>query len=378
VRIQSMTNTDTANIEATVQQILELEKAGSEMVRITVDRPDSAKAVPRIVEKLRKVSSVPIIGDFHFNGHILLTAFPEMANSLDKYRINPGNLGKKGKRDEHFEAILQIAKTFNKPIRIGVNGGSIDQDLLDQEMQKNANRKIPLSAREVFERTVIRSVLLSASFAVEFGIPKNQLVLSAKLSHVPSMIRVYRSIAKKTDIALHIGLTEAGGGEKGVVASAIALGTLLQEGIGDTIRVSITPRGEESRTKEVKIAREILQSLGIRYFSPEIVSCPGCGRTTGNLFQKFAEMVEQAILIRMKEWGKRNVDIAKVRIAVMGCVVNGPGEARDADVGIFFPGRGEGEYASVFVKGKHYKDLKGKNILEEFMGIIEKSIGVSE
>ena len=372
VMLQSMTNTDTADVQATVGQILELAEAGSEMVRITVDRPESALAVPKIVEQVRKTSSIPIIGDFHFNGHLLLQSFPDMAVALDKYRINPGNVGRKEKRDEQFEAILLVAKKFQKPIRIGVNGGSVDPDLLEENMEENAKRAFPLSAEAVFEKTILDSVLLSSQFALDFGIPKSHLVLSAKLSSVPAMIRVYRELAKKTDLALHIGLTEAGGGEKGIVSSAIALGTLLQEGIGDTIRVSITPKVGESRIKEVKVAQEILQSLGIRHFSPEIISCPGCGRTSGNNFQAFAEKIEKALATRMKSWKEKNPNVKKIRIAVMGCVVNGPGEAQDADIGIFFPGRGEGEFASVFLGGKPYKELKGGNILEEFLGMIEK------
>lgn len=370
--IQSMTNTDTADIDATAQQILELESAGSEIVRITVDRPESAKAVSYIIEKVRKTSKVPIVGDFHFQGHLLLKKYAKMAESLDKYRINPGNIGNLGKHDENFESILKIAAKYEKPIRIGGNGGSINENILAKKMDENATSKRPKSDEEIFEEALVESVLTSAEFALQFGIPKDKIILSAKMSNVPGMIRVYEKLAEKTDLPLHLGLTEAGGGMQGIASSAAALGILLQKGIGDTIRVSLTPEKNQPRTAEVEAAKAILESLELRSFFPKITSCPGCGRTTGNQFSEFASAVKEEVEKRFSTWKEKYKKIEELNIAIMGCVVNGPGEARHADVGIFFPGRGEGKNAVVYLEGKEQEKLSGENVLEEFLKVIEK------
>lgn len=374
VVIQSMTSTDTADTQATAQQIFALAEAGSELVRITVDRPESAAAVPHIYEQIRKSTTVPIVGDFHFNGHLLLTKYPETARLLDKYRINPGNVGRGKGRDKNFESILEIAAKYEKPVRIGVNGGSLDPELLQDNMDRNRSASFIKSDVAVFEETMVESAVISSEFAVRLGIPKAKIVLSAKLSDVPGLVRVHESLTKKTDLPIHLGLTEAGGGISGVVSSTAALSVLLQQGIGDTVRVSITPESGESRTKEVHVAREILQALGLRSFAPKITSCPGCGRTTGNQFQLFAEAIKAEIDKRKNIWKKKYLGSAKLRIAVMGCIVNGPGEARSADIGIFFPGKGEGKQATVFANGEKVGDLSGESIKERFLEIVEEHL----
>jgi len=372
VVVQSMTNTDTADYTSTAAQILELVAAGSELVRITVDRPESAKVVPKIYDIVRKKSKIPIVGDFHFNGHVLLQKYSKTAELLDKYRINPGNVGRGEKRDENFEKILTIAIRHNKPIRIGVNGGSLDPDILQQKMDENSLlTKGMKTNKEIFEEAMVDSAITSVEFAVNFGIPKEKIILSAKVSEPQSLIRIHESLAEKTYFPIHLGLTEAGGGLSGIVSSTAALSILLQKGIGDTIRVSITPGSDESRTQEVLVAQEILQSLGVRNFSPKITSCPGCGRTTGNDFQSFAEILKEKVENRLPLWKEQYPGYEMLKIAVMGCIVNGPGEARSADIGIFFPGKGEGEKAIVFADGKHYSELSGNNIAEQFLEIIE-------
>ncbi len=372
VRIQSMTNTDTADIDATVSQILELAEAGSELVRITVDSHESCLAVPQIIEQIRKTSNIPIVGDFHFNGHIFLVKYPEMAQALDKYRINPGNVAggnsrkKIEKTDTNFETILSVAKKYNKPIRIGVNGGSLDASVLEDEMNLEENKG--KTSDEIFVGAMVKSAISSARFAENFGIPKENIIVSVKHSSVPVMISAYRKLSQSCDYLLHLGLTEAGGGNAGIIRSSIALGTLLQEGIGDTIRVSITPQQGESRTKEVKICQEILQSLGFRNFSPRVVSCPGCGRTTGNDFAEMAEKILENLEMKRKKenWDKKYPKFSSLHIAVMGCVVNGLGEAKNADIGIFFPGKGEGKNAVIMIDGKQ------KNISANSSNEIEK------
>lgn len=371
VVVQSMTNTDTADGEATAEQILELAQAGSEVVRITIDRPESAEAVPKIYDIVRKESEVPIAGDFHFNGHVLLEKYPETAKLLEKYRINPGNVGRAEKRDKNFENILAIAIKNKKPIRIGVNGGSLDPELLQQKMDDNKKSGSSKSDQDIFEEAMVESAITSAEFAVSFGVPKDNIILSAKVSEPQSLIRIHESLAEKTHFPIHLGLTEAGGGLSGIVSSTAALSILLQKGIGDTIRVSITPGSGESRTKEVLVARETLQSLGFRNFSPKITSCPGCGRTTGNDFQVFAESLKKEIENRLSIWREKYPGSKTLKIAVMGCIVNGPGEARHADIGIFFPGKGEGKLATVFIDGEHFTELSGENIDRRFLVILE-------
>lgn len=348
--IQSMTDTDTANVDTTVQQILELHKAGSEMVRITVDRPESAIAVPHIIKNVRIKSDIPIIGDFHFNGHLLIPQYPEMAKALDKWRINPGNIGKGNKKDEHFETIITKAIEYKKPIRIGVNGGSLDQELLEIEMNNNSDR----TSEEILVNTMVKSALLSAKKAEALGLPHNQIVLSVKHSSVPLMIEAYRTLRKKCNYALHLGLTEAGSGNMGIISSSIALGVLLQENIGETIRVSITPKPGESRIKEVEVAKNILQALGKKQFSAKIVSCPGCGRTAGNEFQVLTERLTRRL---------QQPQYKHLHVAVMGCRVNGVGEAKDADIGIFFPGQGEGKQA--VISRKNNEDILINGDLQE-------------
>jgi (E)-4-hydroxy-3-methylbut-2-enyl-diphosphate synthase len=372
VAIQSMTSTDTACKGETVQQILELENAGSELVRIPVDCSKSAQAVPYIYECVRRVSQIPLIGDFHFNGHILLKRYPEVAMLLEKYRINPGNIGRGDMRDRNFEGILEIAAKYKKPIRIGGNGGSLDPELLQDMMDKNRERSSPKSDREVFEEALVESVVRSANFAYRFGIPKNKIILSAKVSNPLALIRVYNAIIKKTNFCLHIGLTEAGSGLAGVVSSVSAVSPLLLNGIGDTLRISLTPKVGESRTKEVLVAKEILQSLGLRRFSPRVISCPGCGRTAGNNFQFFSERLTKEVEKQFQGWKQKYPGCESLRIAVMGCIVNGPGEGKNADIGIFFPGKGEGSAATIFLNGVRKKKLFGKNILQQFLEIVEQ------
>ncbi|MCF7905717.1 flavodoxin-dependent (E)-4-hydroxy-3-methylbut-2-enyl-diphosphate synthase [Candidatus Gracilibacteria bacterium] len=369
VAIQSMTNTDTADAQTTVQQILELEHAGSEIMRLTVNNDDAARAVPRIVEKVRRTSTIPIVGDFHFNGNILLQKFPDCAASLDKYRINPGNADQK-----NFREMIETALTHNKPIRIGVNAGSVNRSILDDCMKKNGTRKSPLSSDAVLEEAVVSSTITSAQEAEKLGMKKNRLVLSAKMSSVHSVISVYRTLAKKSDYCLHLGLTEAGSDTQGIVQSSIALGILLNEGIGDTIRVSLTPSPSVPRTQEVEVCRQILQSLDLRHFSPRIISCPGCGRTSNEEFQKLVLSLNTKIVQQMKTWRTQYPGSESLRIAIMGCVVNGPGESSHADIGISFPGKTEAPFASVFVAGMHFCDLKGENIDEQFLEILEEFI----
>ena len=345
IRIQSMTNTDTADVMATVNQILELVRAGSELVRITVDSKESSLAVPKIVEKVRQFSRVPIVGDFHFNGHIFLTEYPEMAQALDKYRINPWNVGFKNQHDTNFETILWVAKKYNKAIRIWVNGGSLDADMLQDEMDNPNNAW--KSSDEIFIIAMVRSATTSANFAHNFGIPKEKIIISVKHSDVNMMITAYRKLAKECDYSLHLGLTEAGGGMNGVISSSIALGVLLSEWIGETIRVSITPQSWETRTKEVLACKQILQALWLRQFAPKLVSCPGCGRTTGNSFADMAEKVSEELEKRSIDWEKKYKKFTSLHIAVMWCVVNGIGEAKSADIGIFFPGKWEGKHAII-------------------------------
>ena len=371
VVIQSMTNTDTSDKKETVSQILDLWKAGSEIVRITVNDEASAAQVPNIKKDLLDNGcDVPIVGDFHFNGHKLLKKFPECASFLDKYRINPGNVGKGSKRDEQFSMMIKLAIEYDKPIRIGVNWGSLDQDLLKVLMDENAVLKNPLPAASVMKETLIRSVLDSAISAESIGLPKNKIIVSCKVSDVQDLIEVYTNLSKRCSYPLHVGLTEAGIGSKGIVASAASMGYLLQQGIGDTIRVSLTPQPGESRTTEVRVAQELLQTMGIRSFSPLVIACPGCGRTTSTYFQELAGDIQQYLRKTMPEWKKTYNGVEDMSVAVMGCVVNGPGESKMANLGISLPGTGETPVAPVYENGKKTVTLKGDKIGEEFKEII--------
>ena len=373
--IQSMTNTHTFNKKETVAQILELWSAGSEIVRITVNDEESAKAVPDLKkELLDNGCNAPIVGDFHFNGHKLLEKYPACANALDKYRINPGNVGKGSKRDEQFAAMIKTAIHFDKPIRIGVNWGSLDQDLLRSLMDENAKLKNPLTSQSVMKETLIRSTIDSANAAKELGLAKNKIIVSCKVSDVQDLIEVYTSLSKRCSYPLHLGLTEAGIGSKGIVSSAVSMGYLLQHGIGDTIRISLTPEPEESRTKEVFVAQELLQTMGIRSFSPLVISCPGCGRTTSTYFQELAGEIQGHLRKAMPDWKKKYNNVEDMTVAVMGCVVNGPGESKMANIGISLPGTGEVPVAPVYENGKKTVTLKGSSISEDFKGIIEKYI----
>ncbi|MFQ5745911.1 MAG: flavodoxin-dependent (E)-4-hydroxy-3-methylbut-2-enyl-diphosphate synthase [Gemmatimonadota bacterium] len=369
--VQSMTNTDTADVEGTVRQIEELAGAGSELVRVTVNTAEAASAVPRIVGRLRARSiSVPLIGDFHFNGHLLLPGHPDCASALDKYRINPGNLGAK-RWDQHFAAIVECAIRHGKPVRIGVNWGSLDQALLTRRMDENARRREPADAHSVVLETMVESAMSSAREAERLGLPHDAIVLSAKVSGVRDLVRVYRLLAPLSDHPLHLGLTEAGMGRKGVVASTAGLAILLAEGIGDTIRVSLTPRPGGDRAEEVRVARQVLQSMGLRSFQPQVAACPGCGRTTSTFFQEMAEEIEGYVAERMKEWATRYPGVEELDIAVMGCVVNGPGESRHADIGISLPGTFEEPSAPVYVDGEHRVTLRGDRIVAEFIEILD-------
>ena len=375
VVIQSMTNTDTADVEATTQQVLELARAGSELVRITVNDSDAAASVPRIREALdRNNCSVPLIGDFHFNGHKLLTEHPACAEALAKYRINPGNVGKGSKRDAQFARMIDLANENNKAIRIGVNWGSLDQALLASLMDENARRAEPHDAHNVMLETVIRSALESAAAAEALGMPRNRITLSCKMSVVQDLVTVYRSLAERSDYALHLGLTEAGIGSKGIVASTAALSILLGEGIGDTIRISLTPEPGASRTEEVIVAQEILQTMGLRSFVPLVTACPGCGRTTSTFFQELASQVQDHLRAQMPEWRKRYEGVESMSVAVMGCVVNGPGESKHANIGISLPGTGERPAAPVYEDGKKTVTLKGDNIADEFESLINNYV----
>ncbi len=371
IAVQSMTNTDTADAEATAKQVRELAEAGSEIVRITVNNETAARAVPRIRER---VGNVPLVGDFHYNGHRLLNEFPECAEALDKYRINPGNVGFGAKRDTQFEMMIEAALRHGKPVRIGVNWGSLDQDLSARMMDENAQRAQPLSAAEVLRETLVQSALISAKKAEEIGLPADRILLSCKVSRVQDLIVVYRALAKRSNYALHLGLTEAGMGDKGVVATAAALSILLQEGIGDTIRASLTPRPGEPRTREVEICRDILQSLGLRSFAPAVSACPGCGRTTSTTFQQLAEDIQAFLKARMPAWKTRYAGVENLTVAVMGCIVNGPGESKHADIGISLPGTGEESVAPVFIDGKKIATLRGDNIVGEFQKMVTEYV----
>ncbi len=375
VVVQSMTNTDTADIAATVTQVAALARTGSELVRITVDRDEAAKAVPHIRDQLLKRGvHVPLVGDFHYIGHKLLAENPACAEALDKYRINPGNVGFKDKKDRQFADIIDIALKHAKPVRIGVNWGSLDQDLLTRLMDENAASAAPKDARQVMHEAIVQSALLSAELAEKLGLGADKIILSAKVSAVQDLIAVYRMLAERCRYALHLGLTEAGMGSKGIVASTAALGVLLQEGIGDTIRISLTPEPGGDRTLEVKVGQEILQTMGFRSFVPVVAACPGCGRTTSTVFQELARDVETMIRERMPDWKTRYPGVETLNFAVMGCIVNGPGESKHADIGISLPGTGESPAAPVFIDGKKAMTLRGPNIAAEFKVIVEDYI----
>jgi (E)-4-hydroxy-3-methylbut-2-enyl-diphosphate synthase len=367
--VQSMTNTDTADVDATATQVRALHEAGSELVRVTVNNEAAAEAVPDIVARV----AVPVIGDFHYNGHLLLTKYPKCATALAKYRINPGNVGAK-RRDEHFRTIIEVALAHGKPVRIGVNWGSLDQQLLTEMMDQNARRSDPLDAREVMIEAMLASALRSAELAEECGLPHDRIILSAKVSGVQDLVDVYRRLARRSDYPLHLGLTEAGMGAKGIIASTAGLSILLQEGIGDTIRVSLTPRPGGDRTEEVHVAQQVLQSLGLRSFNPQVSACPGCGRTTSTFFQEMAEDIQTHLTEQMAAWRERYPGVETLRVAVMGCVVNGPGESKHADIGISLPGTFEEPKAPVYVDGKLKVTLKGDTIVAEFLKILEEYV----
>jgi (E)-4-hydroxy-3-methylbut-2-enyl-diphosphate synthase len=372
--VQSMTNTDTADVAATVGQITSLAAAGSELVRITVNNEASAAAVPVIVEELEKRNApVPVIGDFHYNGHLLLTRFPDCAQALAKYRINPGNVGAK-RRDENFRAIIDVALKYEKPVRIGVNWGSLDQGLLTGLMDANARRPAPRDTRTVVLEAMVESALQSAALAEASGMPHERIIVSAKVSGVQDLVDVYRMLAQRCDYPLHLGLTEAGLGAKGIIASTAGLSILLQEGIGDTIRVSLTPEPGGDRTEEVRVAQQILQSLGLRSFSPQVTACPGCGRTTSTFFQQMAQEIQTYLQQKMPVWRSEHPGVEDMRVAVMGCVVNGPGESKHADIGISLPGTFEEPKAPVYVDGRLMVTLKGENIVAEFLEILEEYV----
>ncbi|MDB6163686.1 MAG: ispG [Xanthomonadaceae bacterium] len=372
VAVQSMTNTDTADVPGTTRQVAELWRAGSEMVRITVNTPEAAAAVPRIVERLQMMGiEVPVIGDFHYNGHQLLANEPACAQALAKYRINPGNVGFGRKRDTQFAQLIELAIRHGKPVRIGANWGSLDQALATRMMDENALRPHPWDASRVLREALIRSALESAARAVEIGLPADRIVLSCKVSGVQELIAVYRDLAARSDFALHLGLTEAGIGSKGIVASSAALAVLLQEGIGDTIRISLTPEPGGLRTQEVVVAQELLQTMGLRAFTPMVTACPGCGRTTSEFFQELAQTVQEHVRAKMPEWKITHPGAEHLTLAVMGCVVNGPGESRHANIGISLPGTGEAPAAPVFVDGEKSVTLRGDTIAADFVGIID-------
>ena len=372
VVVQSMTNTDTTDVESTSRQIAELWRAGSEMVRITVNTPEAAAAVPRIVDRLAMQGiEVPVIGDFHYNGHQLLTDEPACAEALAKYRINPGNVGFGKKKDSQFATLIELAARYGKPVRIGANWGSLDQALAKQLMDENATRADPWDAGRVLREALIRSALDSADRAVEIGLPAERIILSAKVSGVQELVAVYRELATRSDFALHLGLTEAGIGSKGIVASSAALAILMQEGIGDTIRISLTPEPGQPRTQEVVVAQELLQTMGLRAFTPMVTACPGCGRTTSSFFQELAQRVQEHVRAKMPEWKITHPGAENLTLAVMGCVVNGPGESRHANIGISLPGTGEAPAAPVFEDGRKTVTLRGENIASEFVGLID-------
>ena len=371
VVVQSMTNTDTADVEATAHQVAALAAAGSELVRVTVNTDEAAAAVPRIVERLAQLGyDVPLVGDFHYNGHLLLTKYPDCARALAKYRINPGNVG--GKRhDEHFRAIVEIAVAHGKAVRIGVNWGSLDQALLTELMDANARQPAPKDARDITMEAMVESALRSAALAEQCGLPHDRIILSAKVSGVQDLVDVYRRLATRCDYPLHLGLTEAGMGAKGIVASTAGLAILLQEGIGDTIRVSLTPAPGGDRTEEVLVAQQILQSLGLRAFVPQVTACPGCGRTTSTFFQEMAAEIQTYLRRQMPAWRERHAGVAEMRVAVMGCVVNGPGESKHAHIGISLPGTFEEPTAPVYVDGRLFTTLRGDDIVPRFLSILD-------
>ena len=370
--VQSMTNTDTADVTATTAQVAALAKAGSEVVRITVDRAEAAAAVPHIYERLLAQNiQVPLVGDFHYIGHKLLKEHPAMAEALAKYRINPGNVGFRAKRDKQFSEMIETALTHNKPVRIGVNWGSLDQELLTHLMDENAKLEAPKDARDVMHEAIVQSALLNAERAEALGMGADKIIISAKVSAVQDLIAVYRLLAARSSYALHLGLTEAGMGSKGIVASTAGLSVLLQEGIGDTIRISLTPEPGGDRTKEVQVAQEILQSMGLRAFVPVVTACPGCGRTTSTVFQELAQDIQQHIQTSMPLWRQKYPGVETLNLAVMGCIVNGPGESKHADIGISLPGTGESPAAPVFIDGEKAMTLRGDNIAREFQAIVE-------
>ena len=375
VVVQSMTNTDTADLKSTVQQVQQLAAAGSELVRVTVNSKQAAAQLPNIREQLDAVGCrVPLVGDFHFNGHRLLTQYPECAQALAKYRINPGNVGFGRKKDDHFATLIEQAIKYDKPIRIGVNWGSLDQALSARMMDDNAKSATPLAAEDVMQEALIVSALNSARQAEALGLRRDRILLSCKVSGVQRLIAVYRDLARRCDYALHLGLTEAGMGSKGIVASTAAMGILLQEGIGDTIRVSLTPKPGGNRAKEVIVAQEILQTMGLRSFTPLVTACPGCGRTTSTVFQELADSIQAYVRSQMPIWREKYVGVEEMNLAVMGCVVNGPGESKHADIGISLPGTGEAPSAPVFIDGKRAMTLKGDNIADEFREIVDNYV----
>ncbi|MEO8000738.1 MAG: flavodoxin-dependent (E)-4-hydroxy-3-methylbut-2-enyl-diphosphate synthase [Arenimonas sp.] len=372
VVVQSMTNTDTADVDSSVKQISQLWRAGSELVRVTVNNPESAAAIPRIREKLLMMNiDVPIIGDFHYNGHQLLSDEPACAEALAKYRINPGNVGFGKKKDTQFSAIIETALRYEKPVRIGVNWGSLDQSLAAMLMDENAQRAEPWDAPRVLREALVRSAIDSAEKAVEIGMSRDRIILSAKVSGVQELVAVYRDLSKRSDFPLHLGLTEAGMGSKGITASAAALAILMQEGIGDTIRISLTPEPGGARTQEVIVAQELLQTMGLRAFTPLVTACPGCGRTTSEFFQELAKTVQEHVRDKMPEWKITNPGAENLTLAVMGCIVNGPGESRHANIGISLPGTGESPAAPVFIDGEKAVTLRGDNIAQEFVALID-------
>ena len=372
VVVQSMTNTDTVDVEATVQQVIELADAGSEIVRITVNTDEAAQAVPRIRERLwLRGYQVPLVGDFHYHGHLFLSRYPDCARALAKLRINPGNVGFGAKRDRQFEMMIEVALRHDKPVRIGVNWGSLDQDLATRMMDDNARLPEPKSADDVLREALVVSALASAGRAEAIGLPADRIVISAKVSRVPDLLAVYRELARRSRYALHLGLTEAGIGAKGIVATSAALAILLQEGIGDTIRASLTPRPGEARTQEVVVCQELLQSLGLRQFAPQVAACPGCGRTTSTYFQDLADRIQSYLRAQMPVWKQRYPGVEALNVAVMGCIVNGPGESKHADIGISLPGTGESPVAPVFIDGQKACTLRGERIAEEFQALVE-------
>ena len=372
VCVQSMTNTDTADAIATAVQVKDLAQAGSELVRITVNTPEAAAAVPAIREQLDRIGvDVPLIGDFHYNGHRLLTEFPGCAQALSKYRINPGNVGKSDKKDRQFAQMIEAALRWDKPVRIGVNWGSLDQELLARLMDENSRRAQPWDARQVMTEALIASAIGSAEHAVQLGMAREQIILSCKVSGVQELIAVYRELARRCDYPLHLGLTEAGMGAKGTVASSAALAILLQEGIGDTIRVSLTPEPGQARAQEVVVALELLQALGLRAFAPSVTACPGCGRTTSTVFQELAQQIDVFLRAQMPVWRERHPGVEHLKVAVMGCIVNGPGESKHADIGISLPGTGEAPAAPVFIDGEKAMTLRGADIARQFQSIVE-------